>query len=181
MMDILAKPAARIALAATLLTVMLGWMVVDRLSLLRSGREITLKIIPVDPRDLFKGDYVRLGYDISRVDKSKVEGPELQRGERVFVTLEQADQTAPWMIAKVSRTRPATVAANQIVLTAKGSYNQLTYGLERYYLPEGTGIAMEDKARKGVISAIVAVNARGQSAIKGLIIDGKTIYEEPLL
>lgn len=181
MMYFLAKPLTRIVLSAALLTLMLGWMVVDRLSLLRSGREIVLKVIPVDPRDLFKGDYVRLGYDISRFDKTKVEGPDLQRGERVFVTLEQPDQTASWTVAKITRTRPSNVAANQVVLTAKGNYNQLTYGLERYYLPEGTGLAMEDKARKGVISAIVAVNAKGQSAIKGLIIDGKTVYEEPLL
>jgi uncharacterized membrane-anchored protein len=181
MMDLLAKPAMRIALAAALLTTMLGWMVVDRLSLLRSGREIVLKVIPVDPRDLFKGDYVRLGYDISRVDKAMVEGPEVRPGERVFVTLQQTASDAPWSIAKVARTRPATVAANQIVLAAKGTYNQLSYGLERYYLPEGTGIAMEDNARKGVMSAIVAVNAKGQSAIKGLIIDGKKVYEEPLL
>lgn len=181
MMDLFAKPVTRIALAAGLLTAMLGWMVADRLSLLRSGREIVLKVIPVDPRDLFKGDYVRLGYDIAGFEAAKLDGPALMSGDRVFVTLEQAGADAPWTVAKISRTRPATLAANQIMLMAKGNYNRLLYGLERYYLPEGTGGAMEDKARKGVISAIVAVNAKGQSAIKGLIIDGKRIYEEPLL
>ena len=181
MIDVLSKPATRLALAAALLTAMLGWMVVDRMSLLRSGREIVLKVQPVDPRDLFKGDYVRLGYDISRFETAKVDGPPIVPGEPVFVTLEQAAADAAWTIAKITRTRPAAVATNQIVLAAKSNYNQLRYGLERYYLPEGTGLAMEDKARKGAISAIVAVNAKGQSAIKGLIIDGKKVYEEPLL
>jgi uncharacterized membrane-anchored protein len=35
---------------------------------LRTGEEVLLKTLPVDPRDLFRGDYVILRYDVSRVD-----------------------------------------------------------------------------------------------------------------
>ncbi len=31
------------------------------------GKTVLLQVVPVDPRDLFRGDYVTLGYDISRV------------------------------------------------------------------------------------------------------------------
>ena len=57
-------------------------MVIDRVRLLTSGREITLPIVPVDPRDLFRGEYVRLGYDIGSVPARLLDGPRprAQRG-----------------------------------------------------------------------------------------------------
>ena len=45
----------------------LGWMIAGRAALLRNGQEVLLKVEPVDPRDLLRGDYVRLGYEISRI------------------------------------------------------------------------------------------------------------------
>ena len=48
-------------------------------------------------------------------------------------------------------------------------------------MPEGTGPKLEDQARTGKLSAIVAVDARGDTAIKGLKLDGRTIHLEPLL
>ncbi len=39
---------------------------------LRDGREITLKVEPVDPRDLLRGDYVSLCYEISRIPVSQI-------------------------------------------------------------------------------------------------------------
>src|SRR5690606_26923443 len=55
-----------IALVALLQAGALLWMIWDRASLLANGREIVLDVVPVDPRSLFRGDYVILGYDISR-------------------------------------------------------------------------------------------------------------------
>src|SRR6516164_5539853 len=33
----------------------------------RGADVVLLKVMPVDPRDLFRGDYVILGYDITRI------------------------------------------------------------------------------------------------------------------
>ena len=57
-----------IAVVALGQAAVLGWMIWDRASLLANGREVVLEVIPVDPRSLFRGDYVILGYDISRFD-----------------------------------------------------------------------------------------------------------------
>lgn len=47
----------------------LAYMVVDRAQLLQNGREIILDVLPVDPRSLFRGDYVILNYGpLSRID-----------------------------------------------------------------------------------------------------------------
>jgi uncharacterized membrane-anchored protein len=190
MMRLLTRPFAGILVSAVLLTGILGWMVVDRVRLLASGREIMLPIRPVDPRDLFKGDYARLGFDISLLDASLVPGksPPRDRLSRsglpktIYVTLEQqADQT--WKPVAVADKLPAA-GANQVVLkgrTQAWDRRRVSYGIERYFVPEGTGGRIEDLARSSKLSAIVAVDAKGNAAIKGLVTDGKRVYEEPLL
>ena len=45
----------------------LSWIIAGRAAILRDGREVLLKVEPVDPRDLLRGDYVLLGYEISRI------------------------------------------------------------------------------------------------------------------
>ena len=53
--------------AALLQTAVLGFMVESRASILRSGTDVRLKTLPVDPRDLLRGDYVILSYGISSI------------------------------------------------------------------------------------------------------------------
>ena len=54
------------------------------------------------------------------------------------------------------------------------------YGIESYFVPEGGGERLEALAREKRMTALIAVDARGNAAIKGLIIDGVLQYEEPL-
>jgi uncharacterized membrane-anchored protein len=58
---------------------------------------------------------------------------------------------------------------------------QVRYGIESYFVPEGKGVALEQLARDKKLAAVIAVDAKGNAAIKGLMIDGKLQYEEPLL
>jgi uncharacterized membrane-anchored protein len=181
MIDVLKRPIALYALAALMLTGILTSMVAARVAHLKNGREIVLNIRPVDPRDLFKGDYVRLGFDISQASREQMKDFDAASNMPVHVLLEDAGAAGAWRIVSVTMTEPK-VSASQIVLraTASGS-GWLRYGIERYYVPEGTGPKLEDQARTNKLSAIVAVNARGETAIKGLKLDGKTIHVEPLL
>ena len=39
---------------------------------LRFGTEVMLQTVPVDPRDLFRGDYVTLRYGISTLERSRI-------------------------------------------------------------------------------------------------------------
>ena len=192
MKNLLMRPLTGIVVSAVLLTGILGWMVVDRVRLLKTGREIELPVRPVDPRDLFKGDYARMAFDISLVPPELMPEPDKLPADviyrrtapkTVFVTLEQqADQS--WKPVAVATRWPPPVTAKQIVLkgqTQSWDRRRISYGIERYYVPEGTGGNIEDLARKSKLAAIVAVDAKGRAAIKGLVTDGKRIYEEPLL
>jgi uncharacterized membrane-anchored protein len=55
------------------------------------------------------------------------------------------------------------------------------YGIESFFVPEGTGRELEALVREKKLSALVAVDGDGNAGIKGLVVDGKRVYEEPLL
>lgn len=186
---------------AGLQTTALGSMVWDRIQLLKNGREIVLPIVPVDPRSLFRGDYVILSYDAQRVPVSVIT-PELdaKRPREFYVRLAKTGET--WVpVATSEQSSPATADQisvkartrsgywpNRIVRPAGSAANpqtepvlQVRYGIESYFVPEGTGLGLEKIARDKKLSAVIAVDAKGNAAIKGLMIDGKLQYEEPLL
>src|SRR4029078_8389557 len=61
--------------AALIQVALLGAMVFDRVQILRGGTEVKLQTRPVDPRDLLRGDYVVLGYDISQLPSGALLNP----------------------------------------------------------------------------------------------------------
>ena len=178
-----------LAILALAQTAVLAYMVIDRVTLLRSGREITLPIIPVDPRDLFRGEYVRLAYQVGTVPMSQLEGPRPHENAAFYVVLEKKPDGA-WQTAKMARAMPAETSPDRIVFKARANYwphrdatdglVRARYGIESYFVPEGQGKKLEDLAREKKLAALIAVDARGNAAIKGLLIDGVLQYEEPL-
>jgi len=181
-------PAA--AAVAMLQTAVLGWMVTDRVMLLKGGREIVLPIVPVDPRSLFRGDYVRLSYEVSRVPGRLLDGS-VTSGQSLYVTIERKPDGSFTPVA-VGRSHPGVAGPDQVVLQGRlagGRWDgrssardlSLSYGIESYFVPEGKGLELEAMAREKKLAAVIAVDRRGNSAIKGLMIDGRLVYEEPLL
>jgi uncharacterized membrane-anchored protein len=170
---------------ALLQSVMLGAMVWDRVQLLKHGREVVLPIIPIDPRSLFRGDYVQLNYDVSRVPGRLIEGRP-RRGEAVYVALARGADGV-WTPIKAAPVHDGGGGADGIVLKGRlehrwsdGHDALVRYGIESYFVPEGKGRELEALARDKKLAAVVAVDARGNAAIKGLMIDGRLAYEEPL-
>ncbi len=184
-----------LAIAAVALgqAAVLGWMIWDRTSLLSNGREIVLEVIPVDPRSLFRGDYVILGYDISRY-KLPPGSKTPDRNDPFYVTLRKGPGDN-WQPVAGATTPPASVSADEVVIKGRvdfastpgpGQPNEpvsvgLHYGIESFFVPEGTGRALEQMVGDKKISALIAVGSNGEAAIKGLISEGQRIYDEPLL
>ena len=178
-----------LAILALAQTAVLAAMVIDRVRLLGGGREITLPIVPVDPRDLFRGEYVRLGYGISTLPVRLLEGPRPASNAAFYVVLEkQSDGT--WQAVRMSRTKPQEASPDRVVLKARTRYWPtnpapdgsvwVRYGIESYFVPEGQGRRLENLAREKKLAALLAVDSAGNAAIKGLVIDGTLQYEEPL-
>jgi uncharacterized membrane-anchored protein len=178
-----------LAIVALAQTGVLAGMVIDRVRLLKVGREITLPIRPVDPRDIFKGEYVRLGYEIDSLPVGLLEGSPPAKNAALYVVLEKKDG-GTWVPIKLTRDRPAETSPERVVLKGRATHawfadrpnarQHVRYGIESYFVPEGRGKQLEDLARERKLAALIAVDGRGNAAIKGLIIDGKLQYEEPL-
>jgi uncharacterized membrane-anchored protein len=182
---------AAIAAVAAIQTAVLGWMVYDRVSLLQSGREMIADVLPVDPRDLFRGDYVIFGYSFNSQHVVLPAG--IRSGDHVFVTL-KPKEPGQWEVVKADAAYPASVEAGNVVLRALAesvyplsesttgeSSGNLRYGIESYFVPEGTGRDLEKMVADKKIAAVIAVGTDGKAAIKALMIDGQRVVEEPLL
>jgi uncharacterized membrane-anchored protein len=184
-----------LAIAAVALgqAAVLGWMIWDRTSLLANGREVVLEVVPVDPRSLFRGDYVILGYDISRFKLPPGTKPP-ERNAPFYITLRKGPGDN-WQGVSGSAEPPAQLQPDEVVIKGQVEYVSqpssdaasepavlgLHYGIESFFVPEGTGRELEQLVGSKKISALIAVDGSGNAAIKGLVSEGKRVYDEPLL
>jgi uncharacterized membrane-anchored protein len=161
---------------------------------LRTGTEILLKTEPVDPRDLFRGDYVTLNYEISTLDLDEipVEDPYFDYNDRIYLALTLEDGYG--VPKKIYRNPPDDE------LYVKGTVKQLIYdweededglivedplvkelrveyGIESYFVPEGRGIEIERQQWTGEegVDVKVVVDKYGNAVIKSLLIDGEEL------
>ncbi len=189
---IAAKPFAAVALfIAIVQTAILGYMIEGRASILRSGTDVLLKTAPVDPRDLLRGDYVILTYDISTISTTSITGTRPETGEvaRLNVRLKPGADGF-WTVSAASFDPLAEEAGSVVLLSQPVTIYDwewqnagnltVSYGIERFYVPEGEGRPIEDGRNQGRVSVAVRVSEDGQAQIRALMLDNEPLYEEPL-
>jgi uncharacterized membrane-anchored protein len=164
----------KVAVAAQL--VILVAMIALRAIPLVAGETVLVRVMPVDPRDLFRGDYVILSYDFSRVSSESIEGlSEHERrswkkleGRPVYVQLVPDSVPGHMRAEKVTVMKPA---AGPFIKGQMERYGALKFGIEAYYVQEGTGRVYEQAIRDRKLSAELAVSPSGQAALRGLRIE----------
>lgn len=182
------------ALAVALVQIgVLSWMIAGRAAILRDGAEIVLAVEPVDPRSLLRGDYVRLAYNISRVPRTLFAHPppeadrHLRREVRVRLK-PGADGVWQPVLAGHGEVLEPPPGAGEVDIagwsetrwTDTGPEVSVDYGIERFYVPEGEGRAIEENLDLRAFRMHVAVGEEGTAQIKALY-DGDTlVYAEPL-
>ena len=187
--------ARRWTMAAAILVALLqiGFlvsMIAGRAAVLRDGREVLLDVEPFDPRDLLRGDYVTLGYNISRLPVGLFAGQAAQDGERVvFVRVRAGEDGVFQPVAARFGHRPEP-APGEGEVDMRGTtrsrwadatqFVSVTYGIERFYVPEGEGRAIEDRVRDRALRMKVAVGRDGVAQIKSLHDGEAMLYAEPL-
>jgi uncharacterized membrane-anchored protein len=148
------------------------WMVVSAARpLLASGsRTVLLRVVPVDPRDLFRGDYVVLSYEVSQMPVAgTLPGTS---GQTVFVTIAPEADGRHYRGVSASLEPPTPAPGSLPYLRGTlSSPGRITFGIESYFVPEGQGKPYEDAARSRKLSAEVAVAPDGQAALKRLVIE----------
>ncbi|MBI4342022.1 MAG: GDYXXLXY domain-containing protein [Candidatus Omnitrophica bacterium] len=165
-----------VALTGMLWLALMGGIVANHEVALRTGQELVLDTVPVDPRDLFRGDYVVLSYPMSTLDLSSVPNdlPVPQRGQLVYVELvTEAGRTVP---RRVYARRPASASMvlRGRIRSAYTRQVQVEYGIESFFVPEGRGRPLET-ARGGALQVVAAVDRSGRAVIKSLRLNGKDV------
>lgn len=175
----------RAVVVMVILTVALSVMIFERLNILTNGTEVVLKTKPVDPRDLLKGHYARLSFDISETDKpSHLKKEKFEKGDKVYLRLIKTESNY-WIIKEVFKSFPQQQSEGVVIQgTIKYAYSnklRIRYGIERYYAPKAEALNLEKLSRDKIeIGIIVRISKNGQAAISGLKIGDKKIYDEPL-
>ncbi|TIS61776.1 GDYXXLXY domain-containing protein, partial [Mesorhizobium sp.] len=143
---------------------------------------VLLRVEPIDPRDLLRGDYIILSYDISRLPVKLIAniptGKLVSDDTPIVVRLRQGADgywgaTTAWF-----GQAPAPAASDEVDIVGHVSEGwdlsvattiAPDYGIERFYLPEGEGMAIQNDMRVRPFGVRVASAADGAAQIKALM------------
>lgn len=152
-------------------------------SIVLGGREIILKTEPLDPRDILRGQYMALGYEISTIKSELVKdvcaGPEncwLANGSDIYVTLAEKGRGV-WGATEAGGYKPAGglfLKGKVESITSPGGIS-VNYGIESYFVDPERARELETAARKGLLFMRVVVDKNGKGVLRGIAEDFSTI------
>ncbi|UTE77420.1 GDYXXLXY domain-containing protein [Rossellomorea sp. KS-H15a] len=143
----------------------IGYQVYSNETLLQNGETVILELQPVDPRSLLQGDYVELNYSITQLEDTSIDdnGP-------VTIVLRKNPQgvheytgdykfNGKWNVSYENK--PGDVLLNGKVTSSWDNSAQVSYGIEHFFIPEGTGLDVEGKVK----TAVVKVSDKGDGIL----------------
>ena len=145
--------------ALTLQVVILAGVFVNGFYPLCLGKEIRVETRPVDPRDLFRGNYARLGYDFSTLPATG-----FRPGDVIYLPLEQDGDL--WRGLTPSHQPPAQglYLRGRVSGLPWGGTRRVTYGIEALFAPKEKALQLERELRDGAV-AVLKVAPNGRAAL----------------
>lgn len=133
-----------------------------------TGRTVLLTLRPADPYDPFRGYHLVLGYDIG--DASRFENDEIAGGRQTVYAVLAIDADGIGQPVRLTRTRPDSLAANEIALRGRARSGRISYGIETFYVPEEGRREWETRFRERISDARaeVKVGRGGDAALVAL-------------
>jgi len=168
-----------IMVVLALQVVALAWVAIQREWIRNSGETVFLRTAPVDPRDMFRGDYVQLDYEIAQPDQNllpeewkKSESLNKLSNQKIYLKLER-DAHGVGQLTGIFDEQPDG-------LFIKGYFNPndwrsnsfLKLGIEKYFLEQDTGLALEQQRGRSQdwqtpMEMDVALGGDGTAVIRG--------------
>jgi len=165
---------AAIALQVLVLVVMAG----QREYILVTGETVYLRTAPIDPRDPFRGDFVRLSYDLNQIDTSQLEPvPEkLPKGSVIYAMLRpDARNVAMVQDYRLEEPDDGLYLRGRTRNHWSGKHNYLLrakFGIETYFVQQGKGLEIEERQGRRSTMQVplemeLAVGGNGTAIIRG--------------
>jgi len=159
--------SGRIWLAIAIQILIMALVLVQPLMVSRSGSISWLETEKMDPRALFRGDYVILGYTLAQGILSEPQQRGIDRGQAVYVTI---SNERPAKFVAVGLDKP-TLTDDQACLIGRirrhGAGSVDFPQIAQYFVPEGEGRVLE-QARGSDLLAKVASNADCKAVLLAL-------------
>ena len=174
-----------VIMAVLLQAAILVFMAGEREWIARTGTVVYLQTRPVDPRDIMRGDYVALFYDISTASCAQAASViattnafgYLKRETTVYAVLRTNEHGVAELVS-LELTKPASglFIRGYIAYGWYGSIEYLSalnvrYGIEAYYMEQGKALEFEQTMRKrsrdNSLQMAVALSPKGIAVITG--------------
>lgn len=121
-----------IAVATLAVLAIVNFGIWQRENLLQSGRVVLLELVPVDPRSLVQGDFMRLSYrTIGEAFPDRIKSPPVRDG-RIVVAL---DQRGVGSFRRIDDGTP--LAANDVALRFRVRASDVRFATNAYFFEEG--------------------------------------------
>ena|SRR3990172_1495001 len=133
-----------------------------------TGTGVELKLMPVDPFDLIRGQYLTLNYEINR----HASLPDIPDEATVYVLLEKGTDEIYHAIS-VSQSWPQK-SKGQVVIRGVAHKDWIEYGIESYFIERGAAL----KERMTDVTAYVKILPDGRASIVELRKDHKPVEFE---
>lgn len=149
-----------------LLVVFFGAFIIYNENILNSGETIYLKTTPVDPRDLLRGDYVILSYEIADDSRTRnlIIDENLSNFDSIYFILEK-DENEVGYLKEVRTTKPEGVLyLKGLVDLSSETRTSVELGIGKYFIPEGRGYEVE--RLRGELEVLVSIGNYGAARIK---------------
>lgn len=139
--------------------------------MLARGTEITLRTVPVDPRSIFRGDYVVLGYEIGQ------ELPVTEYGKTMYFVLEQHDDI--YERIGYSYEKP-DLTEGQVCIRGVSQYRSASFpDIAQYFVEEDTGKQFEEARNTHRLLVNVVVNDDCNAIIRSVVLGPEAPLENP--
>ncbi|ANB59777.1 GDYXXLXY domain-containing protein [Anoxybacteroides amylolyticum] len=137
----------------------IGYTAFSKEQLLTHGKLVKLQLVPIDPRSLLQGDYVRLGYEISTVKNVDERGT-------IQVILRKDEEGVYRFVDIYSLNgklyHSDAYQTGDVLMNGKLNGDTVVYGIESYFVPEKTGGDVQRRAR----FAYVRVSQTGDAILE---------------
>lgn len=166
--------------------VLLAWIIVGQERILQRGEVFLFQTAPVDPRDPFRGEYVRLEFEAEEGPWTMPDTVDYGRSD-YYATL-STDSAGYAQINRLLNNPPTSGPFIKVkAMSWDGAQiDRILLPFDRYYLQEGDGPKTEDllqpdwndgEVTPGLPAHAIVRILDGEAVVEDLIVDGKPLRE----